>query len=253
MTTPCKQVETEQRFLVNFDEWQKHLHRAYALTSIRQCYVAVSPPQRSIVDSHLVEVRFREVTYIDPSWVTPRYTQTIKRNRSGIARDELEWDIDASVFEAIWASTPWRLSKQRYKIECCGVPRPWDVDIFTSGPLLGVGVAEMELPEGCAGVADYMTSLGATQWPDWLEKPPGNTSESIDLTDEPVNYVAAGAVGSSYHLQAVLSWQRAIAKKRQLHALAQTRQPYDRAPRNRQGVVDLDAVARHVAAAKRGS
>lgn len=239
------QVETEQRFLVDLDVWwQQHLHEAYALSSIRQCYVAVAP------DGIGAEVRFREVTHIDPASATPRYTQTIKRNRSsGIARDELEWDVDAAVFEQVWATTPWRLTKQRYKIECCGVPRPWDVDVFTSGPLLGVSVAEMELPEGCTGVASYMASLGATQWPAWLMTTPGyRVGPRIDLTNEPVNYVAAGAMGASDYLLAILSWQRrhreAVATQRRRQAIAKTRQPYDTAPRNRQGVVDLDAVAR---------
>lgn len=241
------QIETEQRFLVDVDEWQQHLHRAYALTSIRQCYVAVTSGGVG------AEVRFREVTHIDPPSATPRYTQTIKRNRSGIARDELEWDVDTAVFDAVWASTPWRLTKQRYKIECCAVPRPWDVDVFTSGPLLGIGVAEMELPEGCAGVADYMASLGATQWPAWLAMSQGS---HIDLTDEMVNYVAAGTVGLSGYFGAVLSWQRrqreAAATKRRRQAIAQTRLPYDTAPRSRQGVVDLDTVARRAAQMRRG-
>jgi CYTH domain-containing protein len=70
-----------------------------------------------------------------------RWYRTVKTGR-GVARVELEEEIDPALFDALWPLTQGRrLEKRRYL-----VPEgefTWEVDAFTDRPLV---LAEVELP-----------------------------------------------------------------------------------------------------------
>lgn len=218
--SPRVVVETEQKFLVDmvaFEAMRASLRRR----RVRQCYVAVQG------DSDGWEVRYRETTATLPSKVGqfPGFTCTMKRRRgdSAISRDEIEFAIGPHHFHAIWAASSWRVEKDRYDGAAVG---DWTIDVFTTGPLQGVAVAELELPEGYGSVLEYLTmhSDADPLWPAWLAKEThGIKMYHHDLTAERVNLVAAGVIEKSERLRKLLR-RDAL---RQLTALTEEMGLYD--------------------------
>lgn len=176
MATQQAHIEREQKFLVDTEEFNKLKPQSYK--HIRQCYL-------SIQQDDALEVRFR--SSYDTTKATTTYTQTIKRRRQddAIGRDELEFAVSAEVFEHVWALSHWKLEKRRYCVD------DWTVDVFMSGPLQSIAVAEMELTSEHADVAAYLAATNQA-WPSWVYRP-----FAVDLTPLSVNLVAAGvkAVG----------------------------------------------------------
>jgi CYTH domain-containing protein len=84
---------------------------------------------------------------------TPRFYRTIKAG-TGIARVELEDEIDADLFETLWPLTEGRrVRKRRHKVR--EGERVWEIDEFLDRDLV---LAEVELP-----------SIDATaELPEWL-------------------------------------------------------------------------------------
>ena len=94
-------------------------------------------------------VRLRRVT----GDAGPRFVRTIKRGR-GLVRSELEEEILAAEFEALWASTEGcRVRKRRYQVTEADLT--WEVDAFCDRDLV---LAEVELP-----TAAYPVPL-----PEWI-------------------------------------------------------------------------------------
>ncbi|MGH7586719.1 MAG: CHAD domain-containing protein, partial [Gemmatimonadales bacterium] len=70
-----------------------------------------------------------------------RYYRTVKTGR-GVARVELEEEIDGRLFEALWPLTEGRrLEKRRHRVPDGDLT--WEIDAFTDRPLV---LAEVELP-----------------------------------------------------------------------------------------------------------
>lgn len=232
-------IEREQKFLVDVDEFTKFLQTSKGIRSsyVRQCYLALDRGDGGF------EVRFREATVPAAVWgdassnaFLTAWTQTFKRRRDrDEERDEVEFDVERSAFNLAWTTTTWRIQKTRHTGGDLGA---WQVDVFRDGPLNGVAVAEMELPEGCRDIGQYHAER-ALYFPKWLLR--RDTGDLFhDLTAERVNLVGTGAVEPSPRLRVILDAER---DRRTIKAkLPQI--SYATSPRNRQGVVDLDATAR---------
>lgn len=231
-------VETEQKFLVDREAFEQ-VRGLCKRVDVMQCYVATDQGDGGY------EVRFRR----SEGDGRTGFKCTLKRRRqaSAIARDEIEFGIDHATFSAAWDSTTWRFDKDRYSGGPLG---DWTVDVFTSGPLQGVAVAELEYGDGVSDLGGYLRAkhqptpkwlLRTAEQSDWALYP-----AVVDLTAERVNLVAAGAVEMSERLRRLL----ANAAAAEMTALAQATGQYDdnfpkyvkrpAAPRlTRQGVRDL--------------
>lgn len=237
MSNSVSRVEREQKFLVDVDEFMKWAATAQLLSCrVRQCYLALDRGDGGF------EVRLRATEDLSaPRGFDPfSYTLTAKRRRDvETDRDEVEWSATEADFLVAWAASPWRVEKTRYASGALG---EWQVDVFRGGALDGVAVAELEFGD-CGNMHDALIRQGQI-FPLWLSRQPGFKSSYsfIDLTAERVNLVAAGAVTPSPRLQRILDADR---QRRDAAAASLQRQDtYQATPKNRQGVVDLDAAAR---------
>lgn len=258
---PIRKVETEQKFLVDLREFEA-VRGKLRRRRVRQCYVAVQG------DGDGWEVRYREVRCdaVDLGscdvcrrkpgrcWncglareehpchhctagrrikaATTEHICTLKRRHddTAVARDEIEFTINAAVFCAVWAAASWRVEKDRYDGAAIG---DWTVDIFTSGPLRGVAVAELEMPAEYVAARFYLAAQqsvedAAVVWPNWIIQesagwPTADTREPTDLTAERINLVAAGVVEKSERLRRILG----NAAAAEMTALAQATGQYD--------------------------
>jgi len=117
-------VEVERKFLVANDDWK---HSVVGSVAIRDGLVALYKDRK-------VRVRIAERTA----------TITVKGPRTGIRRDEFEYEIPLADAERMLGAICDKdvLEKRRYFVEA--PPAIWHVDVYT-GLLDGVVLAEIEL------------------------------------------------------------------------------------------------------------
>jgi adenylate cyclase len=115
-------LEIERKFLVDGGAWQPSPRSS----SVRQNYL-------STIKDVSVRVRLRD----------GRGSLTIKGEREGVVREEIEFDIPSSDAEALLKLCPYpAIEKIRYEIDYHG--HLWEVDVF-EGRHRGLVLAEIEL------------------------------------------------------------------------------------------------------------
>lgn len=218
-----QQVQRKQKFLVDvelFDRAKPSSHK-----HVQQCYLAVEVAGGFEVRAEHVRSYAVNGDLLDAVW-----TQTYVRREL-----TFEYGLDAELFDRLYLTSMWKCEFVEYDVD------GWTVDVFTSGPLQGVAVAEMGLSAEYADVAAFLTTTGQ-QWPTWLAgtfcrcDDAAEHGSPVDLTHVDVNLVAAGVKPMSPRLRFALDDLAASREARKLSA-------YASAPRNRQGVVDLDKAA----------
>ena len=127
----AKNTEIERKFLVTSDAFKAQATHQY---EIEQGYLCREPGKT-------IRVRIRDV----------RAFLTIKSGtlREGLAKFEWEKEIDVSdARELMLLCLPGTISKTRYIIPAPpyqGAERKWEVDVFHSGKMAGLVLAELEL------------------------------------------------------------------------------------------------------------
>ncbi|MCM1162690.1 MAG: CYTH domain-containing protein [Muribaculaceae bacterium] len=121
--------EIERKFLVKDNSYAE---MATCVRHIRQTYLSTAPHAT-------VRIRISD----DEAWIT------VKGLNHGVSRDEWEYQIPKSDAEEMAASLAggWSVDKYRYIVEY--EDWKWEIDRY-AGPLEGLTVAEVEMPETTA-------------------------------------------------------------------------------------------------------
>jgi len=129
-------VEVERKWLVHTPP-DLPVHRGQ---EVSQGYIALAEDG--------TEVRLRRIG--------ERYFQTVK-SEGGLVRGEIEVELTAQQFEALWPATDGRrLEKTRYSVPWAG--KQVEIDVY-DGPLAGLVVAEVEFTS-----ADESARFTAPPW-----------------------------------------------------------------------------------------
>ena len=117
-------LEIERRFLVEGDDWKtiagnpQYLRQGYLATSIR---------------GWTVRMRILEKA---KAWLT------LKAPAEGISKYEFEYSIPLDDAESLWEKAPYKITKNRYELNCHG--NDWVIDCF-KGRNYPLVIAEVEL------------------------------------------------------------------------------------------------------------
>lgn len=125
-------MEIERKWLVAGDP---PLAGAASSSAIRQGYVAVAP------DGGEVRVRARDDARV----------LTVKQG-TGLVRGEVETEISAALFDALWPLTEGRRVEKVRHLVALGAGLVAEVDVF-AGALAGLVLVEVEFPDRGAAVA----------------------------------------------------------------------------------------------------
>lgn len=119
-------IEIERKFLLLSDDWRALAEQGQKL---EQAYLPAAPP---------LSLRIRTTD-------NSRATLTLKTARSGMTRNEFEYDIPlADARDLISLSASPVISKTRYKVSA-DEKLYWEIDVF-EGDNAGLILAEIELP-----------------------------------------------------------------------------------------------------------
>lgn len=161
----------KQKFLVDVDAFKK------STTSkpchVRIAYLAVEQHQPHIVGDGF-EVRVEQIVY--DVGTAPRRVVTQR-----LRRHDVEITLPCDSFAEIWNIARWRVDIERYDVA------PWLIDVYTSGPLEGVGIVYQT-----TDIAKHLES-SPDPWPAWLPS-------SIDISSFDSDLIAVGAVKASSQL-----------------------------------------------------